>query len=290
MLSDRFAPLKNMEKFTDEMFNRIIAFQEKEHAAWNSELEFSKRIAGLPLHYLVFSNPDRDPTKFGPTIAPYYPLREEMQKIASYANQVSSKPEGIDWFPGNGFIGSLLAREGVQVSGIRDNVSKPNQINSFFDNSCYGFVESKDINSKDAQAECDLVFASWIPSQQNPTPEILALSPKLIVYVYTEHVDQSSGIRQTGTDDMFEPLTDNYFLLDSWTVNRPRDLLHNPWPDMTPSIEETRITKIYASNDCKLAKISAIDRQPEYDWEKELQMALLTIEAKQDLRSRGINV
>lgn len=285
MLSDRFAALKNMEKFTDEMFNRIIAFQEKEHPAWNSEQEFSKRIAGLPLHYLVFSNPDRDPTKFGPTIAPYYPLREEMQKIASYAKQITSNPEGIDWFPGNGFTGSLLAREGLQVSGIKDNVGKPNQISSFFDSSCYTFIDTKD-----AKAGCDLVFASWIPSQQNPTTEILALSPKLIAYVYTEHVDQSSGIRQTGTDDMFDPLKDDYSLLDSWTVSRPKDLLHDPWPDMTPSIEETRITRIYASNEYKLAKITTIDKLPEYDWEKELQMALLTIEAKQDLRSRGVNV
>ncbi|WP_455375810.1 hypothetical protein [Kaarinaea lacus] len=285
MLSERFAPLKNMEQFTDEMFNRIIAFQEKEHAAWNSDMDFAKRIAGLPLHYLIFSNPDRDPTKYGPTIAPYYPLREEMQKIAAYAKQVSGEPKGIDWYPGNGFLGSLLAREGLNISGIKNNISKPNQISSFFDNSCYTFIEREN-----AQTSSDLVFASWVPSQKNPTQDIIALSPKLIVYVYTEHVDQSSNTRQTGTDDMFDLLSSNYYLLDTWTVNRPKDLLHEPWPDMTPSIEENRITKIYASNDCKLAKITNIEDLPVYDWEKELQMALLTIEAKQDLRSRGINV
>ena len=274
-----------MQHFTDEMFNRIIAFQEKEHPAWHSELDFAKRISGLPLHYLVFSNPDRDPAQFGPTVAPYYPLREEMQKIASYTQQLTSEPGGLDWYPGNGFIGSLLAREGISMHGIKDNVSKPNQISSFFDSSCYSFI-----NGKDVKANPDMVLVSWMPAQKNPTPAILELAPKLIAYVYTEHVNQSSGERQTGTDDMFEALADNYYLLDTWSVNRPKDLLHDPWPDMTPSIEETRITKIYARNDCKLAQITSVVNTGIYDWEKELKMALLTIEAKQDLRSRGVNV
>ena len=283
MLSDRFAPLKYMEQFTNEMFNRIISFQEKEHPAWNSKLDYAQRIAGLPLHYLVFSNPDRDPEKFGPTVAPYYPLHEEMQKIAAYAKQLSSKPRGIDWFPGNGFIGSLLAREGISIYGIRDNVIKQNQITSFFDQDCYSFIDKTDV-----QANYEVVFASWIPSNLNPTPDILNQSPKIIVYVYTDHVNQNTGDRQTGSNDMFDELVNDYYLLDSWTVNRPKDLLHDPWPDMTPSIEENRITKVYVRKDCKLDKITQLESAPVYDWEKELQMALLAIEAKQDLRSRGI--
>jgi len=284
MLAQRFAPLKNMEKFTDEMFNRVIAFQEKEHSAWNTELEFAKRIEGLPLHNLVFSNPDRDPQKFGPTVAPYYPLREEMEKMAAYTKQLSDNPTGYDWYPGNGFTGSLLAREGIQLSGIKNNVGKQNQITSFSDSECYDFVDQTD-----AKTECDFVFVSWAPSQDNPTPDILKLSPKLIAYVYTEHKDEN-GIRQTGSDDMFDALSDNYTLLDTWSVVRPKDVLHDPWPDMTPSIEENRITKIYARNDCKLAQITSIVNAGIYDWEKELHMALLAIEAKQDLRSRGIQV
>ena len=285
MLADRFAPLKQMEDFTNEMFNRIIAFQEKEHAAWNPELDYSKRIEGLPLHNLIFSNPDRDPATFGPTVAPYYPLREEMLKIAAYAKQVSALPKGVDWYPGNGFIGSLLAREGIQLNGIKSNVTKQNQISSFCDNNCYRFIDDADLKSS-----YDLVFASWIPSLENPTSSILELSPKLITYVYTEHLDQSSGKRQTGTDNMFDGLDSNYKLLDTWTVNRPKDVLHEIWPDMTPSIEETRITKVYLRNDCKADKIHSIDGQEVYDWEKELNMALLALEAKQDLRARGISV
>lgn len=285
MLADRFAPLKNMESFTNDMFNRIIAFQEKDHPAWNPELDFAARIQGLPLHNLIFSNPDRDPAQYGPTVAPYYPLRADMQKLAAYARQVSSAPVVYDWFPGNGFIGSLLGREGLSVTGVADNNPKPNQITSFYDAECYTFL-----NRDDLGPSCDLVLASWVPSQLNPTPDILTVNPKLIAYVYTEHVNPDNGQRQSGTDDMFDDLQDRYVLVDSWSVTRPKDLLHEIWPDMTPSIEETRITKVYAASDQTLEKITTVADSEPYDWEKELHMATLALEAKQELRARGMEV
>ncbi|HEY5602432.1 MAG TPA: hypothetical protein VIM41_04940 [Gammaproteobacteria bacterium] len=285
MLADKFAPLKNMEPFTKDMFNRIIAFQEKDHAAWNETLDFAARIRGLPLHNLIFSNPDRDPKQFGPTVAPYYPLREEMQKLAAYARQAAANPAAYDWFPGNGFVGSLLAREGLPVTGIKDHNIKDNQIKTFFDKTCYRFCNRNSIGPS-----CDFVLASWIPSQVNPTPEILQLQPKLIAYVYTEHTDKSNGLRQTGTNDMFAALANDYRLLDSWTIHRPENLLHEIWPDMTSSIEETRITRVYAGNQLMLEKIHALENKTPYDWETELQMALLALEAKQQLRSRGMPV
>ena len=285
MLADRFAPLKNIETFTNDMFNRIIAFQEKDHPAWKTEMDFSKRIHGLPLHNLIFSNPDRNPAQHGPTVAPYYPLREETHKLASYARQVSPQPIVYDWYPGNGFVGSLVAREGVSVKGIKDNTIKDNQITSFYDSDCYEFIERNQV-----QPPCDLAFASWIPSQHNPTPDLLQLKPKLIAYVYTEHVDTNSGQRQTGTDDMFDVLQNEYRLLDSWSVTRPKNVLHEIWPDMTPSIEETRITRVYAASQCELEKITSEQNLTPYDWENDLQIALLALEAKQDLRARGIDV
>ncbi|WP_455221922.1 hypothetical protein [Kaarinaea lacus] len=285
MLTDKFTPLKNMELFTNNMFNRIIAFQEKDHPAWNDTLDFTTRIKDLPLHNLIFSNPDRDPVKYGPTIAAYYPLREEMQKLAAYARKVSVNPLVYDWYPGNGFIGSLLAREALSVTGIQDNNIKDNQITSFFDKDVYQFIQRNNI-----AASCDVVLASWMPSQVNPTPDIMALRPKLIVYVYTEHMDESNGQRQTGTDDMFDALSDNYRLLDSWTVHRPKNLLHEIWPDMTPSIEEMRITRVYVANDVPIEKLHSIESKPPYDWEADLQMALLALEAKQELRARGMGV
>jgi hypothetical protein len=285
MPDDKFAPLKNMEQFTNDMFNRIIAFQEKDHPAWNETLEFAARIQGLPLHNLIFSNPDRDPKLFGPTVAPYYPLREEMQKLAAYANQACANAIVYDWFPGNGFIGSLLAREGLTVTGIKDNNVKDNQIKSFFDRTSYQFCTHGRISQP-----CDLALASWIPSQVNPTPEILQLRPKLIAYVYTEHVDTANGQRQTGTDDMFAALDQDYHLLDSWTVYRPQNLLHAIWPDMTPNIEETRITRVYGANNFALEKIRSVENKTPYDWEAELQMALLALEARQELHARGMRI
>lgn len=285
MLADKFEPLKNMEQFTNDMFNRIIAFQEKDHPAWNENLAFSARINGLPLHNLIFSNPDRDPNLYGPTVAAYFPLREEMQKLALYAKQVSGNPKAYDWYPGNGFIGSLLAREGLSVTGIKDNIAKNNQIKTFFDKDCYRFAERKDISES-----CDLILASWMPPEVNPTPEILNLKPKLIAYVYTEHMDQSNKQRQTGTDDMFNALDSDYTLIDSWSFHRPLNLLHEIWTDMTPSIEETRVTRLYATKDASVTKLDPIETGSPYGWEQDLQMALLALEAKQQLRSRGMNI
>jgi hypothetical protein len=291
MQSDRFAPLKEIDSFTTEMFNRIIAFQEKEHPAWNPQLDFSVRIKNLPLHNLIFSNPDRDPEQYGPTIASYFPLRTEMQRLAHYARQIRQRPQVVDWFPGNGFIGSLLAREQLQVSGISNNISKPNQIDSFFDPNCYQFI-----NLESAAQSIDMILASWIPSQINPTPKLLTFKPSLIAYIYTDHVDPHTGMRQTGTNDMFDALNGHYRLLDVWSVTRPGNLLHEIWPDMTPNIEETRVTKIYASNDIVLEAPPITDINPAqpitgcYDWEIELQFALLALEAKQELRARGVRV
>jgi hypothetical protein len=288
MLADRFAPLKNMERFTNDMFNRIIAFQEKDHPAWNSELDFASRIGGLPLHNLIFSNPDRDPAHYGPTVAPYYPLRRDMQKLAGYARQLSATPVVYDWYPGNGFIGSLLGREGLSVIGINDNIEKPNQIESFYDATCFRYRDRSEING--TNETCNLVLASWIPSQANPTPDIVKLQPGLIAYVYTEHLNEHTGQRQTGSDEMFDALMDEYELLDTWTVIRPKNLLHEVWPDMTPSIEETRITKVYAAKHLTLEKMDAGTEGAPYDWEKELEMATLALEAKQELRARGMSV
>ena len=126
-----FEPLREMESFSNEMFTRIVAVQQKEHACWNPALPFAERIKGLPLYSLIFSNPDRNAATTGPTIAHYYPLRSEMRKIAHSARQVATQPVVCDLNCGNGFIGSLMAREGVSVIGVRDPAAKPNQIPDF---------------------------------------------------------------------------------------------------------------------------------------------------------------
>lgn len=286
MMPEQFEPLRRMEAFTEDMFNRIISFQEKQHPAWNDTLSFSERIKNLPLHYLVFSNADRDAEKFAPTVANYYPLRHEMQKLAYYIKQCSPAPKVCDLYCGNGFIGSLLAREGVPVTGLQSYTQKPNQITSFYDKDCYQFSESSITN-----AMCNVVLASWVPPGSNPTAEIIAINPSLIIYVYTDHKNPDTGERQTGSDDMFDKLTEQYKLIDEWTVTRPENLFHEIWPDLTPSIEEQRITRVYANKSCN--NILLPEQMPTlepYDWEQELHMAQLAMQAKQQIRARGFQV
>jgi len=285
---EHFEPLRNMEALSEDMFNRIIAFQERQHPAWKSELTFTQRIEGLPLHYLIFSNPDRDPTRFGPTVAPFIPLRDEMRKIALYARQVAEQPVVCDLHAGNGFVGSLLAREGVKVIGVRDPSAKPNQIQHLYDRERYEF---RDVAIEAIDFPFDVAFSAWMPAGKNYTPAIVKHRPKLIVFIHTQHVNEQTGAPQTGTPEAFTDLPAGYVLIHEWGMTRPKDILHEVWPDLTPSIEETRYVKIYA--DEGFHHIDVPDELPPvqaYDWEYELEMALLTLQAKQHLRAQGMQI
>ncbi len=285
-----FEPLRNMESFTKDMFNRIIAFQEKEHGAWNTNLAFSARIKDLPLHNLIFSNPDRDPTRHNCTVAAFYPLREEMQKISFYVAQLADKPVLCDLYPGNGFIGSLLGRETVNNKSINVIASKdigthikPNQIESFFDTDHFSYR-----NEPPHQLHYDAALISWPLAGSNPSAEQVLRQTKLLIYIFTEHVNESTQQRQTGSEEMLTTLTEQYRLIDRWAVTRPKDILHAIWPDMTPSIAETRYVHIYAHNSIgALQPAKGLLPVQSYDWERDLQMALLALQAKQQIQNRG---
>ena len=285
-----FEPLREMESFTKDMFNRVIAFQEKEHYAWNANLAFDARIKDLPLHNLIFSNPDRDPAKYSATVAPYYPLREEMQKIAFYVTQLAENPVLCDLYPGNGFIGSLLGRETIKGKSIdviapknSDANIKPNQIESFFDADHFSYRDEPL-----EQLQFDAALISWPPSNSNPSEALIARNTKLIIYIFTEHADPATQQRQTGSDAMLSTLAENYRLIDNWDVVRPKDILHDIWPDMTPSIAETRHVHIYAHHSVdELQPAKALPPNQTYDWEKDLHMALLALQAKQEVQARG---
>ncbi len=287
-MEERFQKLKNMELFTEELFNRIFAFQEKQSAAWDGSKPFGERIRGIPLHNLIFSNPDRDPETTGPTIAHYYPLREENRALAYYIKQLGAAPTVLDIHARNGFVGSLLAREGVRVIGLRDPDEKPNQIADFYDAESYELREGR---LGDIDFDVDVVFSSWMPSGRNMTPEITALRPKMIIYVYTEHLNEHTGQRQTGTTEAFDNLPANYRIADEWEIARPENLLQEAWPDLSPSIEERRIVRIYIDESvADIPRYSIEEMATPYDWEADLELALLAIEAKAHLRSRGIAV
>lgn len=282
-----FEPLKKMNSFTEDMFNRIIAFQEKEHPAWIEPLAFEERIKDLPLHYLIFSNGDRDPEHYAATVSPYYPLHHEILTLVHYMRQVSLQPDVLDLHGGNGFFGSLIAREGIQVTGLREADLKPNQIENFFDPERYTLIQGTPGN---LAPDYDVIVSNWMPSNRNYTPTIVALKPKMIIYIYTEHTDEITGFRQTGTDEAFEPGSP-YKLVDEWSVERPQNLLKDIWPDLTGNIQETRRVRVFVHEDYSMIKKYRHNGSTEpYDWEKELEMALLAHKAKDMVRSKGFPV
>ena len=283
-MQNKFEKLREMEAFTVDMFNNIVEFQEKQHPAWNEDAPFEDRIKNLPLHALIFSNPDRDPAKLAPTITHWYPLHTEIQTIARYMQQVAEQPVMCDWGCNNGFIGGLIAREGLKGIGVREPLAKPSQIKNFYDKNCY---EIREMPFADIDFSFDIAFCSWMSPGVNLTPQILRHKPKLIVYVYTDHVD-NQGQRQVGTAEAFTELPDDYLLIDEWTINRPKDLLNEVWPDLTKSIEELRHTRIYASKAYHDITIE-LDRVIEpYSWERDLELALLSLEGKAELHAKGI--
>jgi hypothetical protein len=294
-----FEPLREMESFTKDMFNRIIDFQEKEHHAWNNNLSFDARIKGLPLHNLIFSNPDRNPATHSATVAAYFPLREEMQKIAFFVRQLADHPVVCDLYPGNGFIGSLLGREiaaaanatsnAPEVIGLENNLAgiKPNQIESFLDDEHFAY-RTGPLTELNNELHFDAALISWPPANSNPSTELVLCQTKLLIYIFTQHIDEATQQRQTGSEAMLTTLANDYRLIDSWDVIRPKDILHDIWPDMTPSIAETRHVHIYAHHSLDdLNPAQGLAPVQSYPWEKDLQMALLALQAKQEVQGRG---
>ncbi len=288
MMPEKFNKLREMEPFTDELFNRIFAFQEKSHSAWDSGKAFAERIKGIPLHNLIFSNPDRDPETSGPTIAHYYPLREENKALVYYAKHVASHPNILDIHGRNGFVGSLLAREGVKVIGLRDPAEKPNQIADFYDPECYELRQGK---LNDIDFPVDVAFSAWMPTGQNFTPDIIKLKPKMIIFIYTEHINEHSTLWQTGCEEAFNNLPGHYRVIDEWSIARPENMLQEAWPDLSANIEETRHVRIFVDESvAEIPQYAPEEMANPYDWEEDLELALLAIEAKDHLRSRGIEV
>ena len=280
-----FEILRNMESFTEQMFNNIIGFQEKDNPAWDSTLDFTQRIAQIPLHYLVFSNADRNPETHGPTINHYYPLQYEMAKIAAYAKQLGDNSVVLDVHARNGFVGSLLAREGVKVIGMQSPDEKPNQIEAFYDPQVY---ELKSGEISDVDFPVDVVFSSWMPSGEDISNEIIRLNPKLVVYIHTKHKSENNSEPQTGTDDSFGTnLPDNYLLIEEWAVTRPENLFKEIWPDLTGNPEETRYVKIFANQPHHDISVDESGLNVTgYPWEETLLMAETARTAKEEMKQR----
>ena len=134
----------------------------------------------------------------------------------------------------------------------------------------------------------DVAFSSWMPAGANLTPRILQYTPKLIIFIHTDHVDETTHIPQTGTPEAFRDLPARYKLIAEWSITRPQDMFHEIWPDLSQNIEETRQVKIYA--DAPFHHLTAPGDElggEKYPWENELDMILLALEAKTHLRAMG---
>ena len=171
--------------------------------------------------------------------------------------------------------------------GVREPASKPYQIKDFYDRERY---ELRELPLDEIDFSFDVAFSCWMPAGKNYTPQILKLQPKLIVFIHTQHISEESGQPQTGVAEAFTNLPERYQLIHEWGMTRPKDLFHDVWPDLTPSIEETRYVKVYADRD--FHHIDVEDDQPSadpYDWEQELEMALLARQAMEHLRAQGMS-
>lgn len=286
-LPEEFVKLRGMESFTRAMFDRIISFQERDHPAWDPTRPFAERIADLPLHALIFSNPDRDPAVNAQTVAPFYPLRDEIRQIAHLARQVAEDPLVCDVHGRNGFLGSLIGAEGVRVLSLHDDALLPCQIEDFHDPAvCKRIDQGIDV----LEETIDVAVSAWMPAGVNRMPAILAKRPALIVLIYTEHRNEETGERQTGTDEAYATLPEEYRVIAEWSILRPRDLLHEAWPDLTPSIEEERQVRVLARrpfHDIEVELPTASPSSERYAWEADLEMALTVLRAKAFLREQG---
>jgi SAM-dependent methyltransferase len=170
-------------EYLDLMVQRVVACQQHQHAVWNEGLSFDERISNLPLYALELNNCDRDPKKHGLTIAHYAPAKQEMIALTRIFESSGSKLRILDVGCGNGFIGSLLAREGLPVIGIDDFSWSPPQIPYLFDERVY--EHRAPVSLEKFEDDFNVAFCSWMVPNVNLTPLIVSKRPEFIVHVYS---------------------------------------------------------------------------------------------------------
>jgi hypothetical protein len=246
------------------MFRNIDLFRAKKHPAWDPNEQFSRRIKNLPLYFLEYHHHTRNLKTESVTVTHYVPSRAEMMALAKIIQSYGNNLRVCDVGCGNGFIGSLLAREGVQVFGVDDNSFKQPQIPNFFDKDCY----SKIIASiEDPSIILDVAFCSWMSPGTNLATAIAAKNPRLIIHLFSPD-RQSDGSPTTGTTTAYN-CPDNYHLLTSWSTLLPKDyFLQIGAPSGNP--KTIRKVRIYAHNELeKECHVTPLGFSKLYDWDKE---------------------
>jgi len=248
---------------------RIIEFERKIHPAWDEMKDFGTRISNLPLYFLEINHHEKDNQTQSVTITHYVPCKKEMVALAKTIQSFDDNFVVCDIGCGNGFLGSLLAREKVNVFGIDNRSYRQPQIYSFYDNQCYNILTS---NLSDEDVNFDVAFCSWMTPGLNLTPLIVEKDPKLIIHIFSPD-RQPDGSQTTGTLEAYLP-PPNYTFLAGWNSFMPKDfflpLRIKTGLNLAVSQQKIMAVVIYAHRDLKRVEtISPSDLSEYYDWDLE---------------------
>lgn len=253
----------------EQIKHRIVKFDQKFHPAWDEQQPFDLRIKSLPLYFLEFNHHERDKSFQSVTVTHYVPSKPEIHALSEIIKFYSKDYVICDVGCGNGFLGSLLAREGINVFGTDDRSYKQPQINNFYDNSCYRIIEA---SLSGLSMTFDVALCSWMTPGLNLTPTIIERHPKLLIHFFSPD-RQPDGSPTTGLLEAYLP-PKNYNFLTGWCSILPKDFF-SPLREMTDlnlavSQQKVRAVIIYAHRDLSLAgKISPLDYSNYYDWDLE---------------------
>jgi hypothetical protein len=193
-----------------------------------------------------------------------------LRALADIIRSYGSDLQVCDIGCGNGFLGTLLAREGVRGFGIDDRSYKQPQIPYFYDQECYRIIETA---LRDLTIGFDVAMCAWMSLGSNLTPEITVRNPVLIVQIFSK--DKSpDGSLITGTVDAYR-CPKNYRFLTGWETNVPANYF-------MPLVEEgiglrmyenpfrNRSLNVYLRQDVdSLPVASPLDYSERYDWDLE---------------------
>lgn len=257
-----------MEESVKSLISKILQFQQRNHPAWDAHAHFDERIRDLPLYFLVLNHPDRDTDIESVTITHYVPQRAEIMALAAIIKSCGRYLRVCDIGCGNGFLGSLLAREGVHVFGIDNRSYTQPQLSNFFDEHYYHIVEA---SLEDQNISFDVGFCSWMLPNTNLTPAIISKKPQLIIYVHS--IDrQADESWTTGTPDAYD-VPDEYRYLGGWCTFLPADYFYplrcRYSLNVTANKQEINQVGIYMRAGCVARFFSPLAFSGCYDWDNE---------------------
>ena len=251
------------------MLGNILRFQSYDHPAWDQQASFGTRIKDLPLYFLEFNHTGKDKDTQSVTVTHYAPRRAEMMALAHLIRSCGDNLQVCDIGCGNGFLGSLLAREGVKVFGIDDRSYKQPQIPNFFDSECYRVIET---SLADLDIPFDVALCAWIEPNANLTPLIVDTKPALIIHILSPD-RQTDGTPTTGTQSAYTRPED-YYPVAAWRTELPQDyflpLTRIVSANLESNSRKTGSVFIYARRDIRpLTFVSPRSFSDWYDWDHE---------------------